>query len=251
MREDVQETLENDDADDEMLLDNEHHFAVPTIEAGATVESEWTRTLPHSPKRRRIDDTLDSTSAAPSPPQRQLFKHPQTPASHLPRPFPHFAHRSHTPTSDEAVPHQWQRPAFLRPLPAQAEPSEPLPETFSPHRRGQKFVSGGMAATVQGWIVDAGQAAIQSRRGQTRELQEAWTVRIRVEQVSGRDPYLILGRVSHGELANVLLSAINPSAGDGERGVEIGDVIGVRAPTWEAQVDGLTWRIGVDWRVLP
>ncbi|KAK7631446.1 hypothetical protein IWX48DRAFT_653508 [Phyllosticta citricarpa] len=37
-----------------------------------------------------------------------------------------------------------------------AADATPLPEHFSPHRRNQKFVPGGMAETVRGWILGVG-----------------------------------------------------------------------------------------------
>ncbi len=41
---------------------------------------------------------------------------------------------------------------------------------------------------------------------------------------------------------------IGKGRGDGE--VRMGCLVGVREPSWEVEVQGEVWRIGVEWRVL-
>ncbi len=41
---------------------------------------------------------------------------------------------------------------------------------------------------------------------------------------------------------------IGKGRGDGE--VRVGCLVGVREPSWEVEVQGEVWRIGVEWRVL-
>lgn len=32
--------------------------------------------------------------------------------------------------------------------------------------------------------------------------------------------------------------------------VPVGSTVGVRAPTWDIELDGVSWTVGVDWKVL-
>ena len=77
--------------------------------------------------------------------------------------------------SDTQLPSH-HRPAFLPTAIAPTQQAEPLPEVFSPHRRGQKFVPGGMAEMVRGWVLDAGASTSNgSVRGRG---DEGWRVRV-------------------------------------------------------------------------
>lgn len=202
-----------DDGDDEMLLGAEEGDVLPTTE------------LPYSPKRRRID--ADPTRQPDD--DNGTFKPPPDPSTLRAR-FAPPSSRAHTPVTDT-------RPTFLRPS-TETSTEPPLPEAFSPHRRGQKFVPGGMAATVQQWVVETGQA---SRRGRG---WEEFAVKVRVDAVVGGEGpcWLVRGKSSVGEDVSLIL------AGGG--GVEAGVIVGVRAPTWEVEVEGRRWRVAVDWRVL-
>lgn len=208
-----------DDGDDEMLLGAEEGDVLPTTELQTTVE------LPYSPKRRRIDaDTTrqpdDDTGTFKSPPDPSTLRSRFAPPSS----------RAQTPATDT-------RPTFLPPS-TETSTEPPLPEFFSPHRRGQKFVPGGMAATVQQWVVETGQA---SRRGRG---WEDFAMKVRVDDVVGGEGpcWLVQGKCGSGEDVRLLL------AGGG--GMKVGVVVGVRAPSWEIEVEGRVWRVAVDWRVL-
>lgn len=218
-----------DDGDDEMLLGADEGDVLPTTEHHSDGFELRTTELPYSPKRRKIDadSTVqpDDDDGASHP----TFKPPPDPSTLRAR-FAPPSSRAQTPATDT-------RPTFLRPS-TETSTEPPLPEAFSPHRRGQKFVPGGMAATVQQWVVETGQA---SRRGRG---SEEFAVKVRVDDVVGGEGpcWLVRGKSSVGEDVRLIL------AGGG--GVEVGVVVGVRAPTWEVEVEGRRWRVAVDWRVL-
>lgn len=252
------EESEHAPADDEEMLD-----AVPSVENDDTVADaeEDVRARPSSPKRRKVElahaRPADHTTDAAGP-SRPIFKLPSTPTARpLNRPAgttPRFAPATapnpflgSDPGATASHP-----PAFLRPsnnstqdLPA------PLPETFSPHRRGQKFVPGAMAATLQQWVLETGQAAIASRRGQAYLYGRDYVVQIRIEEVrdgGGAGPMVARGVDGQGEERRVLLA--RPLADVQRTGLARGDVVGVRAPVWDVEVDGQAWTVGVDWRIL-
>ncbi|KAK0275165.1 hypothetical protein LTR35_011213 [Friedmanniomyces endolithicus] len=234
-------------SDDEML-DNEEAGAVLTTEGHGGGNHDLASSLPFSPKRRKLHGQVEENGHdAGLTPDQTTFELPQTPASHLRSTVPRFSHPSASiPSTAErqTVPH---RPSFLRSSVAPPEPSEPLPEAFSPHRRGQKFVPGGMAATMQQWVVETGQAAVQSRRGHAYLRGEDYVFKVKVEIVEGDGPYLVRATTGDGEVVHVMLAA---GHGDRAASVVVGSVVGLRAPTWAVECEGSVWKVGVDWKML-
>lgn len=236
----IEDVEEAPGGEDEMLLDEETS-AIPTTEQDGTQwesNAQWANDLAFSPKRRRLDDSETLRS-----PTRTTFKQPQLPASHERKALPNFTHS--TPRSESVEPTATQRPAFIRPSAVPQEPSEPLPDAFSPHRRGQKFVPGGLAATAQQWVLEAGQAAVQSRKGQGYLKGEDYIVRVRVDAIIGDGPFTARGRLPNGDEVNLLLAG----GGNVSRPSESA-VVGIRAPAWDIELDGRNWTVGVDWKVL-
>ncbi|KAK0287411.1 hypothetical protein LTR91_001711 [Friedmanniomyces endolithicus] len=234
-------------SDDEML-DNEEAGAVFTTEGHGTANQELASSLPLSPKRRRLNDQAETNVADEVlSPGRTTFQLPRTPASHLRSIVPRFSHLSSSIASTAEGQVVQHRPSFLRSSVAPSGPSEPLPEAFSPHRRGQKFVRGGMAATMQQWIVETGQAAVQSRRGHAYLCGEDYVFKARVEAVEGGGPYLARAMTGDGEVVHIMLAA---GRGDDEATVVVGSIVGVKAPTWAVECEGKAWKVGVDWKVL-
>lgn len=233
-----------DQAEDDEMLDLEQTDAVPTTEHGN--EQQWSNDLAFSPKRRRLGDDRHSPDVRSS-----NFKRPQQPASRASGSVPPFAslqaHLNEDTTSIRST--SPQRPAFLRPSAPPQEPTEPLPETFSPHKRGQKFVPGGMAAVVQQWVIEAGQTAVQSRRRQGYLKGEHYVTRVKIDQVLGAGPFTALGKNADGEQMRLLLAGRAGADNEAAR-LGAGDVVGIRAPTWDVGVDGRMWAVGVDWKQL-
>ena len=236
--------------EDEEMLDSENAAVLPTTEQHTetdVAEQQWMNDVAFSPKRRRLDDDTIVLS-----PARPTFKHPSVPASALHRSTPHFVHTqqqsTQTSTYSDAAP--LHRPAFLRPSVEPQEQNEPLPETFSPHKRGQKFEPGGMAATVQQWVIETGQAAVQSRKGQGYLRGEDYVTRVKVERLAGEGPFTVHARLANGEAVHILLAGRRlPNAAQPQQVTE-GCVVGIRAPTWEMELNGRVWTVGVDWRVI-
>lgn len=220
------------------MLDNGQMEALPTIE-----DAEELRDLPYSPKRRRYSNERMTAGASTmrASAARPVFKQPTTPASRFPMAqsdHPHIAN-----ISQEGS--QVRRPAFLRSSIAPPEQHEPLPEAFSPHRRGEKFVPGGMAATLQQWVIETGQSATQSKRGKGYLQGEDYVKRCRVLSVSGKDALMVRGRESGGTEVKLLLMANSKQAH-----VAVGDDICIRAPIWSVQLEGCSWTVCVDWKIV-
>jgi hypothetical protein len=178
---------------------------------------------------------LSSLSASHKAPRRFMFTPPLASLSVAPP----------TPFSDEAHLHSL-RPAFLKPPAPPPDTSEPLPEAFSPHRRGQKFVPGGMAAEVRQWIVDATQSNSHSHTRRT----DGDVSRVRVVESRGNanDGVILVKVMLEGNEAQLIL----PSAGKNKMAATFipGDFLGIKAPNWEVDLDGGTWVVAPDWRVL-
>ena len=219
------------------MVDPEHDDAVATIEHNDHLQHH--PALPFSPKRRRLNGFTPERAI-----QESTFKRPYPPAAPS---VPHFtSQRSTIPPESQ----HYNRPAFVRPSPAPSEPSEPLPETFSPHKRGQKFVPGGLASTVQQWVIETGEAAVQSRKGQGYLLGEEWISRVRIEEIGGAGPFTVKGMTSSGAAVAMLLAGAGPSADDGGRVFAAASVVGVKAPVWELEMEGRNWTVAVDWKIL-
>ena len=103
-----------------------------------------------------------------------------------------------------------------------------------------------MAATVQQWVLEAGQAAIQSRKGKAYLRGEDYQMRAMIEgAVVGNGPFTATARLANGEPLRLLLTG--RAHVDGLRD---GCVLGIRAPMWEVELAGETLTVGVDWWVL-
>lgn len=234
-----------------LMLDDEEAQAVPTTEVRHTDVQQWANNLPYSPKRRRLDDTQTGQQQdAFAVPTKPVFKHPTTPASHNISGHHNFSRAGSvastifTDNGTTAI----RRPQFLRSSVAPSEQFEPLPEAFSPHRRGEKFVPGGLAATMQQWVIETGQAASHSRKGQGYLRGEDYVLRAKVVSVAGKGPIMVQGRHLEGEDVRLMLTV--GSKKDAVVDVPVGSVVGVRAPTWDVELKGVSWTVAVDWKVV-
>ncbi|MCJ1398711.1 hypothetical protein MMC11_001912 [Xylographa trunciseda] len=140
-------------------------------------------------------------------------------------------------------------PKFVIPTPAAVEPLAPLPEAFSPHRRGAKYLPSGLAATCRDWVLSASQWGAQTRRledgRQGNCMEVEWAARVRVQEVRhGEGMALLRGSVT-GERWMLI-------GGDRSGGADLrrGGVVGVKRPLWEVEVGGEVWGVGVEWSVL-
>ncbi|KAI1154617.1 hypothetical protein F4825DRAFT_163293 [Nemania diffusa] len=174
----------------------------------------------------------------------------------------------------------FQKAPRFRPagIPEGAPRPEPLPDAFSPRRKGAKYIQGGLAAELRDWLVDV-EAGIGSgsTTGPGAKRDEEWVARIRVDSLrsadrNARGMTLVLGRqVLDGKSG----AGVN---GESEEAVEVlgtntirlvlagpgrlsglgvgndvrpGVLLGIARPTWEVVLDGLgRWGVACDWVVL-
>ena len=240
----AESVLEVRDDDDEMLELEDDTASAPLI-GEAESDLEWTNDLAFSPKRRRIDPTN-----AQSSPEQRFSDDQDTPGAGKGAGFTHSpALTVRQSTSRDRA--DMQRPTFLRPPQHNQGATEPLPEAFSPHRRGQKFVPGGMAATVQQWVLETGQSAVQSRRSQGYQHGDDCIMRARVESaMESNESFTARAKLVEGQSLDILLASgrgLNGSAGN-----QIGSstVVVIRAPVWELELDRRMWTVVVDWKAV-
>lgn len=255
---------------------------------------------PPSPKRRRRlsaslppvrDDVSIVSSIQDSPGERNdedqdipIPDAPETPGEGL-RPVGEAPARA-PPTHQQQ---QQQQPTFhaaprFKPADAAAAaegaaPHEPLPDVFSPRRRGEKFVPGGLAAGLRGWLMDLEAATGTKRDGE-------WAARVFVERVraGGGGMRLVHGRCmrSGGDNVNddggsgggrlegedddndnddnnapvrwtrLVLAGDGRLTGLARRNeVTVGAILGIAKPVWEVGLgrEG-RWVMACDWKVL-
>lgn len=153
-------------------------------------------------------------------------------------------------------------PPFRPPDPSEqaGSPKDPLPDHFSPQKGGRKYIQGGLAAKLQGWLVNI-ESTIPSNAGQ-RSREDPWLVKIVVDEVSGgakTGMTMIRGRQIKSEDGiieqetemKVVLAGEGTTSGlqRGSR-VEMGKLVGIKGPVWEVVLEGEKLGVGVDWKVL-
>ncbi|KAI0811944.1 hypothetical protein GGR55DRAFT_677546 [Xylaria sp. FL0064] len=194
-----------------------------------------------------------------------------------------------TPHHTEEQPSKPHQPTFQKAprfkpteFPKGAPRPEPLPDAFSPRRKGAKYIPGGLAAELRDWLVDveAGIGSGSASRANV-ERDEEWVTRIQVNELCDanggtRGMTLVLGRQvlgcrtiasRHGRVPDttedtaealrnntIKLILAGPGRlsglGVGSK-VRPGVLIGIARPTWEIALDGLgCWAVACDWAVL-
>ncbi|PHH88927.1 hypothetical protein CDD83_6874 [Cordyceps sp. RAO-2017] len=145
--------------------------------------------------------------------------------------------------------HATNQPVF-RPAPrfkpADADASEfPAAAVFSPQRRGDRYVPGGLAAGLQALLSDV----------KSWEEEEDGThgtgLAIAVEEVRpGRHMQLVQGRSGDDEASRRFILAGQGRPTGLERvaaAVRAGGVVTVRPPVWDVELDGQKWTVACDW----
>lgn len=110
---------------------------------------------------------------------------------------------------------------------------------------------GGMAATMQQWVLEAGQSAIQSRKGQGYLRGEDYVMRAKVESKRGEGPRVVKARMGNGEPVNIILAAAGQAGAVRAQEIAMGCMIGIRAPSWSVELGEEQYAVAVDWKVLP
>ncbi|KAF2399344.1 hypothetical protein EJ06DRAFT_48443 [Trichodelitschia bisporula] len=201
--------------------------------------------LDHHPDHRpdHYSDRLDHHPDHRLPPPQQLWqelRRPETPA----RAQSPFTPLPQTPRFVLPSPAQGEptRPVFVKPPPP-PEPVEPLPDAFSPHRRGPKYTPGGMADEMRKWVVESLTATPPRRLG--HHEGDGWTVRVMEawaeSNAAGNNMTLVRGSVA-GREAHLLLV--------GNGAVAARDMVRIKSPTWELEAVGETWIVAMHWAAL-
>lgn len=232
----------------------------------------------HSPKRRRLSPPVTparaDVAAGPSSANANVHGVSHTPRRFLPSGLYTPANRPPSSSSASIAPassvQSHHKPPFLLPPePTQAaEPADPLPDVFSPHRRGKKFVPGGMAETLRDWIVDVSRGL--QRQGATDYGR--WddggghdnAGRLKILAVekgdSGRDGVALIRGEWSGQIdsmdpteRNDELRAILVGSGDARGpstdGISPGAIVSPRPPHWTVDIQGEKWMVCADWRI--
>ncbi|UKZ62128.1 uncharacterized protein TrAtP1_003388 [Trichoderma atroviride] len=121
-----------------------------------------------------------------------------------------------------------------------------LPAAFSPQRRGAKYIAGGMAAQLQGWLSEV-------KSWEENGEKTTSGLKIHVEQIRpGRRMYLIEGRASSGDVPQKwILAGEGKLTGLGKRAeVEMGSVVLIEQPTWEVELEASVWNVACEWSIV-
>jgi hypothetical protein len=213
------------------------------------------------------DFVPSAESAISSPPAEPLHRAPSSTTA------PRFILPSTPAPVPSSTPATTQTAAFVKPprfrppddQEHQQRPSEPLPDAFSPQRRGQKFLTGGLAAEVISWVMNLESITPAASSAQSKE--DAWVVELIVDEVRGgpgAGMTLISGRQIHvarsgqeGEMVSTLRVVKIILAGSGTNEgfqktikVDVRKKIRIKSPVWEVVIEGEKWGVAVSWEVL-
>ena len=154
-----------------------------------------------------------------------------------------------------------QQPSFLPPprfkqIDADTTQLEGLPYAFSPQRRGAKYLPGGLAAELQGWL-----SAVKGWEGDDASSGSAMS--LAVDEVKpGGSMYLVKGHKiknqdkksgsgTEGPQVQVMLAGEGKLTGLGKRAEVVeGNTVAISQPVWEVALDGQgRWIVACDWTV--
>ncbi|KAJ8608099.1 hypothetical protein MRB53_039848 [Persea americana] len=212
--------------------------------------------LPISPKRRKFEHQktpAKSDAHEMLPPSSKLFVKSISKASPAPKRFLY--------TSPQAQSQEQAAPPvslFRQPdLKTGTADSAPLPEAFSPRRRHARYVPGGMASTVQQWILETSQTAIHARKTQSAgSADEVFVMQVDVKNqvLPSKSDHLRLlsGRLPRDgkEVKLALISDVSTQAIGTEQSTSA-FTIGIRAPCWTLLRGSEEWLVCVDWKIIP
>lgn len=149
-------------------------------------------------------------------------------------------------------------PRFKTTEAADGAQQRPLPDAFSPQRRGVKYVPGGLAAEVRDWLVQVKGASEYDRPAGS-------SIGVTVDEVrSGVGMHIITARRAGGEAeteaeaegegipAKAILAGLGRTTGLGGRGaVERGALVSMSQPMWDITLDDLDhFAVACDWEAL-
>jgi hypothetical protein len=218
-------------------------------------------------KQDEFEDILSSAnSGISSPPAEPLHRPPGSITA------PRFILPSTPAPVPPCTPATIQTASFVKPprfRPDDQEqvqrPTEPLPDAFSPQRRGQKFLAGGLAAEVINWVMNLESSAPITSSARSKD--DIWVMELVVDEIRGgpgAGMTLISGRQVHhapkgreGAMVDTLALVKVILAGSGTtegfqrvNKVEVKKSIRIKGPVWEVDVEGEKWGVAVTWEVV-
>lgn len=192
------------------------------------------------------DDHGPGSPSRPASPPRFLFQtEPQTLAR---------THQAFKP------PPQFRQPAANAALQNQY----PLPDAFSPQRRGAKYVNGGLAGELRDWLVDmkgnyeAPNPTTTAVATRTTDKGAAPAYDTLADQVVveefrlGSGFSLVYGDAGDAGPTRMVLAGDGRLTGLAERKnvVKKGCRVAFMPPMWDVTLDGQSWRVACDWYVI-
>ncbi|KAK8024252.1 hypothetical protein PG993_012318 [Apiospora rasikravindrae] len=160
-------------------------------------------------------------------------------------------------------------PRFKAPEPPEPGHREPLPDAFSPRRKGVKYLPGGLASELRDWLMN-----IETATGSKRDGD--WAARLRVDEVRTASNMMLVGGSQQqrqrdtdddnggggsgglfisksGDVSSrVILAGEGRLQGLGKKSeIAVGCVVGIARPVWEVDLGSEgQWVVACDWVVL-
>lgn len=238
-REDIEETA----SDDERFEGLDNYGSTIVMPTQPTLK----RRRPNSLETVLISSESSSPSPPPTTPPYPTIEEEDDPESvpyndSNPHARPRFVFPAPKSTGTPTV---LSRPPVILP-PRSPSPTTAIPAFFSPNRRGQKYIPGGLASTVRDWIVETSQHAHDRARGRRGE-GEAWDTRFRVAdyQMKSQNENMILVQ-ARSEVQRWMFVGM----GRGDRKVEVGCIVGIREPTWEVLIGNERYKVAIEWKII-
>jgi hypothetical protein len=215
-------------------MDDDEEILFESLQQDSSLDEEPPNS--HASKRIKLSDQEYPTPGSPD--------RTRTIASTMGRPTHRFITSPPRPTVESDVQDTIvvsKRQAFL--LSANLEEgrseADPLPIHFSPHRKGQKFEPGGLAASMRSHIMDM--TSSTSHKPSHRKT-ECWQFEIR--DVVGATPFILArGTMDDGKMDQFLLA--------GSRMLpKVGDIMQIQGITWRVNIADQNWMVCIDWKTV-
>lgn len=206
-----------------------------------------------SPERAVTDELMEETEQVEvsSTPVLDDRLHVQTPTDSQGRTAGSEPQSPQSPGGEQAIRNPTFRnaPRFKTAEAASAAQQHPLPDAFSPQRRGAKYVPGGLAAEVRDWLVQVKGAAEYDRPAGSSVGATVGEVR------SGAGMHLVTAQRLVGEAGDesipdkAILAGDGRTAGlSGRSAVRKGGRISMAQPMWDITLDDLGhFAVACDW----
>lgn len=193
----------------------------------------------------RLEEEVQDHPSSPKRPRLSAFEHA------TPRRFV-FGNSVPASTSNTQQPHTASRPQFIMPPSQPVEQSEPLPEVFSPQRRKERFIPGGMASTARQWIIDASHmnSSTYSRRSLAGAAPELTLVRVLEISGSVRNGMVLVRGQIDGREVKLILPGQGKKKVSPDNHLKAGDVVGIGHIRWDMEIAGEVWLTCVEWKAV-